>query len=613
VATDLALDGVELTRLLRKTGNYTIVVHTPIEHRFRYDLSVTDLGLRRDLSEISIGAPPQQGEVDRKDPADPQFFGSYDPVEFTAEAGDVLRISANTNDPAHLWILNDTDAVLDTTTEDRTGGIDEDPAAPPGVGSPPGLTSSTNPVLVHRFEESGQFEVIVGPDPPLNAEVNLNANLRLENSTIVSSKQEDEFRYTLSVDYAYSGQDVGEIPSTGTDQRLGQIYANQTWHARLDAGDPSSQRFGGTYEIIRYNAMVQERIEFTHRSPGNNPRIYLLSPRQLGRNQPREIIRKTTGRDEATFEHTFEQTDTYYIVVSSASGTGSSFALEAERKLEGRPITTVRLKPNRAQSTVGNVTTFDVVVFGLDQAPDEEGEDAGEGINGTALELNLGQPRTGTITRIDPAGNPADSSINLTNAGQRLVFNTSGQYWDGGPGGALGLFEGGFFDYNDYSVVDEQSDFQREAELTVNAVPVAQVRVTGVRQRPGGVAVALGAEKVLSAADADGTPFDGLEPDGYPLAVPSDSSFYRVFNPPSGPAPVAGSPPKDPDGDGKYEDVNGDGSVDERDVNLLYRVGIVGQGSPDTVRRFPISYDFNNDDEFGISDVQALLQEVRNP
>ncbi|MFD1599906.1 PKD domain-containing protein [Halobellus rarus] len=69
---------------------------------------------------------------------------------------------------------------------------------------------------------------------------------------------------------------------------------------------------------------------------------------------------------------------------------------------------------------------------------------------------------------------------------------------------------------------------------------------------------------------------------------------------------VGGSeqPAQDLDDDGVYEDVNGDGVVNELDVQLLFaeRNSAVVQSSPD-------AFDFNGDGEFDILDVQALYYE----
>jgi len=63
-------------------------------------------------------------------------------------------------------------------------------------------------------------------------------------------------------------------------------------------------------------------------------------------------------------------------------------------------------------------------------------------------------------------------------------------------------------------------------------------------------------------------------------------------------------PAQDHDGDSVYEDVNGDGTVDELDVQLLFaeRNSAVVQGSP-------AAFDFNDDGTFDVLDVQALYHE----
>ena len=64
------------------------------------------------------------------------------------------------------------------------------------------------------------------------------------------------------------------------------------------------------------------------------------------------------------------------------------------------------------------------------------------------------------------------------------------------------------------------------------------------------------------------------------------------------------SPALDPDGDGVYEDINGDGTVDVLDVQTLFaaRDGAAVQNSPD-------AFDFNGDGAFSLLDIQLLFAE----
>ncbi|ELZ97045.1 subtilisin-like serine proteinase [Haloferax mucosum ATCC BAA-1512] len=63
--------------------------------------------------------------------------------------------------------------------------------------------------------------------------------------------------------------------------------------------------------------------------------------------------------------------------------------------------------------------------------------------------------------------------------------------------------------------------------------------------------------------------------------------------------------PTDPDDDGRYEDVNGDGTVDMKDVELLYEIAL-----QDAVNSEALAFDFNEDGRFDMKDAQALLRKV---
>jgi hypothetical protein len=69
-----------------------------------------------------------------------------------------------------------------------------------------------------------------------------------------------------------------------------------------------------------------------------------------------------------------------------------------------------------------------------------------------------------------------------------------------------------------------------------------------------------------------------------------------------GPVGEASNPPADPDGDGLFEDVNGDGERDVLDVQLLFTEF---DGEADD-----LEFDFNTDGTVNIIDVQALFAQV---
>lgn len=65
------------------------------------------------------------------------------------------------------------------------------------------------------------------------------------------------------------------------------------------------------------------------------------------------------------------------------------------------------------------------------------------------------------------------------------------------------------------------------------------------------------------------------------------------------------NPPTDPDGDGKFEDVNGDSEFNIVDVQALF-----ANRDDSTVQNNPEKFDFNGDGTFDVVDVQALFNEL---
>ncbi|MFC5366602.1 right-handed parallel beta-helix repeat-containing protein [Salinirubrum litoreum] len=74
-----------------------------------------------------------------------------------------------------------------------------------------------------------------------------------------------------------------------------------------------------------------------------------------------------------------------------------------------------------------------------------------------------------------------------------------------------------------------------------------------------------------------------------------------------GPPPVGGfqNPPTDPDGDGLYEDINGDGTFDIVDVQALF-----ANLDDSAVTNNPDAFDFNGDGQVDVVDVQRLFNEL---
>lgn len=71
------------------------------------------------------------------------------------------------------------------------------------------------------------------------------------------------------------------------------------------------------------------------------------------------------------------------------------------------------------------------------------------------------------------------------------------------------------------------------------------------------------------------------------------------------PTVTGGAAPTDVDGDGHYEDVNGNGRLDYDDIRTLFE-----QFESDSVRLNKVAYDFNENGELDYDDIVELYEEV---
>ncbi|MUV90972.1 PKD domain-containing protein, partial [Halapricum sp. CBA1109] len=129
------------------------------------------------------------------------------------------------------------------------------------------------------------------------------------------------------------------------------------------------------------------------------------------------------------------------------------------------------------------------------------------------------------------------------------------------------------------------------ADSTASNVTVATVRLTGVET--GRVDVALTADAVTTA---DGGQYDALSTAGGIVEVVP------------GPEPLPGSaaPPRDADGDGRFEDVNGD-----RTADLFDALDYFNQRGSEVIRDNPGRFDFDGDGDAGdLFDALALWNEI---
>ena len=103
----------------------------------------------------------------------------------------------------------------------------------------------------------------------------------------------------------------------------------------------------------------------------------------------------------------------------------------------------------------------------------------------------------------------------------------------------------------------------------------------------------------IDAADVDDDAGDSLEVETRSGLVVTGPS---AIGSPEGPG---GDAPTDPDGDGLYEDVNGNGRMDYDDIVLLFE-----EFDSDAVRMNEAAYDFNENGELDYDDIVSLYEEV---
>jgi hypothetical protein len=207
--------------------------------------------------------------------------------------------------------------------------------------------------------------------------------------------------------------------------------------------------------------------------------------------------------------------------------------------------TSVSLSPESSEVVVGEVETYDVVV-----------DNADGGVGAYELTVSLDDSSVASITDVELGGGPDAQTQNVTFADDGSSVTVS-------------------------AALADTSD--------TGSVTIASVTVEGVAEGSSDLSVdvqALGNE----------------EGDSYTVTEENGASISVVDLPPVGDFP---NPPTDPDDDGLYEDVNGDGKFNIVDVQALF-----ANLDDETVQNYPDAYDFNGDGSVDVVDVQKLYNEV---
>jgi hypothetical protein len=197
----------------------------------------------------------------------------------------------------------------------------------------------------------------------------------------------------------------------------------------------------------------------------------------------------------------------------------------------------------------------------------------GDSLDGGALEPRHGAATVAATDQTLTVSGPAGATVTVMEADTELNLQGVPTY-DGTPGYDVEPYEGNNFVDVSYRTVTLDSNGEATVDVTVPSADGRQTYVMAAIQNP------------------DGT-----------TSAPSNVVVLEQGQPP-GPGPVGDLPnaPTDPDGDGVYEDVNGDGQVDVGDAQALFT-----NTEDPVVQNNVDAFDFNGDGIVDVGDAQALF------
>jgi hypothetical protein len=202
----------------------------------------------------------------------------------------------------------------------------------------------------------------------------------------------------------------------------------------------------------------------------------------------------------------------------------------------------VELDPAQQETGTGGTATYSVVV-----------DDATEGVGSYTIDLAVGNDTVGNITGVDLAGSPALTDVELNGSTASATASSAGLSQTG-------------------------------------AVTILDVTVEGQ---------AVGTTTVTATADSVGSE-DGSQ--SYNIGA-AGSATLTVTAAPT--LPGASGPVSDTDGDGVYEDLNGDGQFTPADVTYLFS----NRNIP-AIQNNAALFDYNGDGGFSPADITVLFNEL---
>jgi glucose/arabinose dehydrogenase/PKD repeat protein len=209
------------------------------------------------------------------------------------------------------------------------------------------------------------------------------------------------------------------------------------------------------------------------------------------------------------------------------------------------PATTVTLSPEQSEVLIDENATYDVVVDSVDG-----------GVGAYNLSVSVENESVATVADAGVSGTPSRTDVSYGADGSTVRIEATGA---------------------------DTAD--------TGSVAVASVVVSGSTAGTSDLTVAA-----RSIETENGTGYNVTEERGASVTVSALDPIGEFENPPT-----------DPDGDGLYEDVNGNSQFNIVDVQALF----VNRDDP-VIRNNPKKFDFNENGRVNVVDVQKLFNEVIN-
>ena len=305
--------------------------------------------------------------------------------------------------------------------------------------------------------------------------------------------------------------------------------------------------------------------------------------------------------------------------------------------------TTVRLEPAEQTVTTGQQVTYDVVVDGVDggvgagefrvavdDAAVAGSADVVVADDGSRADVDYAfrdtaESGTVTIAQVTAAGvSGGTTALGLEPTGSNsaiLLFDENGEGYEvtSATGASVTVEpapQPATFRVSNLSPTDvtvTQSDLIDVSATVENtgdqaATQSVAFRVDGTTIASQDVSLAPGETTTVTFEAVDTSE---LSPGEYTHGVftENDAATATLTVQETGPAPVGDfqNPPTDPDGDGTYEDVNGDGTANVVDVQALFATF-----EDDSIQDNTDAFDFNGDGTVDVVDVQKLFTEVKD-